>query len=275
MFRFSRLAVFAATLFVSYSSAHGATPAFPTLSQSDFDSVIRELSANSLFNSATPASSLGALFGVEVGITGGFTNTPEINRLVNQQIPGTKADMFPHAGLLGAVTFPIDVTAEVLYVPQINAQGVQFNALGGALKWTPTDGVLVWPFNMSVRAFMTKTQMSFNQIVNNSSTGNTDVDTTVTYNGDVKGVQLLVSPKVIPVLEPYLGVGQYYATGNMSLSGTARIFVFSNSQSASSSPSSVGYFGGLDVRLLLLSFGVQVERAFDTNVYTGRLSLRF
>lgn len=274
MFRIARLAT-ASFVFALSFSAQAVTPTLPTLSQSDFDNVIRELSANSLFNSATPASSLGALFGVEVGVTGGITATPEINRLVNSQVPGTKADYFPHASLLAAVTFPIAVTAEVLYVPEVNAQGVQYNSYGGALKWTPTDGVLVWPLNMSIRGFMTKTKMSFAQVINNAGTGNTDVDATVTYDGDVKGIQLLLSPKVIPVLEPYVGVGQYSATGNMNVSGTGHIFGFTSSQNASSSPTTSAYLAGLDVRLLLLSFGVQYEHAFDTNVYTGRLSLRF
>lgn len=274
MFRYARASLFAFTLTFTLG-AHAQTPALPTLSQSEFDHVIRELAANSLFNSVTPASSLGALFGVEVGVTGGVTHTPEINRLVNTQVPNTKADYFPHASLLAAVTFPIAVTAEVLYVPQVSAQGVKYDSVGGALKWTPTDGVLVWPLNMSVRGFLTKTKVSFNQIINNASTSFQDVDTNVTYDGEVKGLQLLVSPKVIPVLEPYAGIGQYYASGNMNVSGSARLFNFNSAQSASSSPTTTAYLLGLDVRLLILSFGLQYERAFDTAVYTGRLSLRF
>jgi len=255
-------------------AAHAATPAFPTLNQTDFDNVIRELSANSLFNSVTPASSLGAMFGVEAGITAGLTSTPEINKLVNQQIPGTKADQFPHATLMAAVTFPIAVTAEVLYVPTVNASGVEYGNYGGALKWTPTDGSAI-PVNISIRGFLTHTKVSFNQIINNSSTGGQNVDTNVVYQGDVKGLQLLVSPKVIPVLEPYVGLGQYSATGNMDVSGTAQLFNFTTAQSASSSPTTTAYLAGLDIRLLLLSFGLQYEHAFDTNVYTGRMSFRF
>ncbi|MES2962362.1 MAG: DUF6588 family protein [Bdellovibrionota bacterium] len=274
MFRTARASFFALVFFFAIG-AHAQSPALPTLSQSDFNNVIRELAANSLFNSVTPASSLGALFGVEVGLTGGVTNTPEINRLVNTQIPNTKADYFPHASLLAAVTFPIAVTAEVLYVPQVSSQSVKYDAVGAALKWTPTDGLLVWPLNMSVRGFLTKTKVSFNQIINNASTANQDVNTTVTYDGEVKGLQLLVSPKVIPVLEPYAGIGQYYASGKMDVSGTAQLFNFSSAQSASSSPTTTAYLLGLDVRLLVLAFGVQYERAFDTSVYTGRLSLRF
>lgn len=270
-----RTLLLAALVCASFSpSAHAAT-ALPTLSQSDFDNVIRELSANSLFNSVTPASSLGALFGVEVGVTAGVTNTPEINRLVNQQIPNTKADYFPHATLLGAVTFPIAVTAEVLYVPQITVEGAKYDSMGGALKWTPTDGLLVWPLNMSIRGFLTKTKYSFNQIVNNASTGNTNVDTNVSFDGEVKGLQLLVSPKVIPVFEPYVGIGRYTATGSMNVSGTADLFNFTTAQNASSAPTTTAYLVGLDVRLLLIAFGVQYERAFDTSVYTGRFSLRF
>lgn len=274
MFQLARITLLTLTLTFSLAS-RADTPALPTLSQSDFDNVIRELSANSLFNSVTPASSLGALFGIEAGMTFGVTNTPEINRLVNNQLPGTKADYFPHASLLAAVTFPIAVTAEVLYVPQVSAQGVKYDQYGAALKWTPTDGVLLLPLNLSVRGFMTKTKVQFNQIINNASTGNTNVDTQVTYEGDVKGIQLLASPKVIPILEPYVGIGQYYASGSLGVSGTADLFNFTTAQNASSSPSSTAMLVGLDVRLLLLSFGLQYEKAFETAAYTGRLSLRF
>lgn len=274
MFHFVKFSILGFILSLSMT-ARAQSVGFPQLSQSDFDHVIRELSANSLFNSATPASSLGALFGIEAGLTFGVTNTPEINRLVNNQIPNTKADYLPHASLMAAVTFPIAVTAEVLYIPQVSAQGAKYDQYGGALKWTPTDGLLIMPLNISIRGFMTKTKFTFNQVINNSSTGNTDVDTTVSYEGDVKGVQLLVSPKVIPVLEPYVGIGQYSATGNMNVSGSADLFVFTSAQNASSSPSTTALLAGLDVRLLLISFGLQAEKAFDTTSYTGRFSLRF
>ena len=264
----SPFAVLILALTLISNRAFCATPTLPVLSQTDFNNVIRELSANSLFNAVTPPSALGSIFGFELGVTGGLTSTPEINKLVNQQVPNTKADLFPNAALLASVSTPISLTAEALYIPQISAQGVKYDSYGGALKYTPTNDLIPLPLNIALRGFFTKTRIQYDQVIS-SATG------TVTYEGQVTGLQLMVSPKLIPIFEPYAGAGLLAATGKMSITGTSNLFNFTSSQTADSSPTSSDLFIGLDIRLLLIGIGLQYERAFGTDAYTGKVSFKF
>lgn len=248
--------------------ALGAT-AFPELSQQDFDNVIREFSASTNYHSATPASSMGSIFGVEFGVVAGGTNTPETDKLVGQASPGSGLSVVPHAGILAAITTPIAVTIEGVYLPSISQKDLKIQNYGIGVKWTPTDSLFLLPINLSLRGFMTKTEFSFEQQI---SGGNG----TVTYDGQVTGLQILASPKIIPMIEPYAGFGLLNGKGKLSVTGTAGdIFQFTNSQSAESSPASTQFLIGADIRLLLIGFGVEYSRAFNTDSYTGKFSLKF
>lgn len=248
--------------------AKAAAISFPSLSQDSFDKAIREFTANSYLHSVTPASSMGSIFGFEVGLIAGITKTPEIDALV-QANSGTSVSMLPHAGLLGALTIPFGITAEVVLVPKTDMGDLKYQQFAGALKWTATDSVLsMLPLNLAVRGFLSQTQLSYTQTISS-------VDSTVTIDDQVMGLQLLASPKLIPIIEPYIGVGMLSGKGKMDVSGTSTLFNFTTAQSAESSPSSSQLFMGIEARLLLLTFGVEYSRAFETDSYTGKFSLKF
>jgi hypothetical protein len=256
-------------------SAQAATPQFSNLSQDDFDDIVRELSANGMFHSVTPASSMASIIGLEVGVIGGITKTPDIDRLVKRAGGSDGLDKFPHAGLLGVISTPFAFTGEVVLIPKLAAQGVDFSTAGAAVKWVPTDRALpLFPLNVAIRAFYTQTTVSYSQTVtdvNTSSTSYSDID----FTGKVMGAQILVSPKLIPILEPYVGLGALKADGRMNISGSNSFFNFTTSQSAKSSPSTTQLLAGLDVRLILLGFGVEYSRAFETETFTGKFSFKF
>lgn len=254
--------------------ASAASPQFANISQDDFDNIVRELSANGMFHSVTPASSMGSILGLEVGVVGGITKTPEIDRLV-RNAGGSGMDKFPHAGLLGVISTPLGFTGEVVFVPKIAGSGVDYSSAGAAVKWVPTDKALpLFPLNVAVRAFYTQSTVSYAQTV-------TDVDSGTTANSDVDftsktmGAQLLVSPKLIPILEPYVGVGTVKSDGRMNISGSSSFFNFTSNQSAKSSPTSTQLLAGLDVRLLLLGFGFEYSKVFKTETMTAKVSLKF
>jgi len=247
------------------------TPAFTNLSRSDFEAIGKELSANATLHTVMPASSLGSVFGFEVGLIAGADSTPEIERLVKAAQPSSEVSLIPHTGLVGAVSVPFGITGEVSLIPEVKVQGVKYNQFAAALKWNLSDGLLsVLPINLAVRGFLSKSELNFNQTVGGNSTS-------INYEGRVAGAQLLVSPKFLPVIEPYAGVGYLSAEGDMKLSGTTTsgVFAFTAAQSAETKPSSSQLLLGANVRLLLLVFGAEYSRAFETNSYTGKISFRF
>ncbi len=277
MSRWMRAAFVSAGLTVVCGPAALAAPAFTNLSQQDFEGIAKDLSANSSLHTVMGAGGLGSIFGFEIGLAAGVASTKEIERLVKEASPSTDIPILPHAGLVAAVTVPFGLTGEFAFVPEITASGAKYSAFAGAVKWALSDDFLpMIPFNLALRGFMAKSEFSFAQTINNASTGNVPTDVNVKYEGGVMGLQLLASPK-LPVFEPYAGVGYLSAEGDLGVTGsaTATFFDFTTAQSATSKPTSAQLLLGVNVRLLLMSFGVEYANAFGTDTVTGKLALRF
>ncbi|MCM2281006.1 MAG: hypothetical protein NDI61_04080 [Bdellovibrionaceae bacterium] len=275
--RWIHIGVLVATGCIAMSGGRAAAaPAFTNLSQTDFDAIGKELSANTSLHNVMGASSLGSIFGFEIGVVAGVASTKEIERLVQEASPTTEVPFIPHAGLVGAVTVPFGITAELAIVPEITAEGAKYSSFAGAVKWALSDELIpVIPFNLAVRGFMANSEFKFSQTINNASTGDLPVNVNVAYDGNVTGLQLLASPK-LPVFEPYIGVGYLSAKGDLSVTGHASASFFdSTAQSATTKPTSSQFLAGVNVSLLLLKLGAEYSTAFGTSTYTAKLSVGF
>ncbi len=276
-FLFRTLTAAAAVLALSTSAFAADGPGFNNLNQDDFNKVIRELSANSSYHSVTGAGTLGSIFGFEFGLVGGLTNTPDINAYSKQVDASADVGRLPHAALLVAASVPFGFTGELMLFPEMTFSGVKYQQFGGSVKWTATD-LLVLPFNLAVRAFVTGNKMSFEQTVSNLSTGGIPTRMTVEQENSQFGLQLLASPN-LPFVEPYVGIGTVHATGKLNVTGTATgtIFdpTFTTAQSAESSPTSTQLLLGVNANLLILNLGLEYSRAFSTDSYNFKLGFRF
>lgn len=277
-----RSRLFAFMIAIAYQwQVHAASqPKFDNISVEDFDKIVKEFSANSMYTSVSPASSLGRLFGFELGVLGGLTSTPDINSIVQRTDPSINVSSLPHAALLGALTVPFGLTAEVVALPEVKFSSGSYQQFGAALKWTATDHVLTaLPFSLAAKVYYTSTTLSFAQTINNSSTGNVPVDVNVKFNDTVTGMQIFSSAKLF-FIEPYLGLGYASATGKADITGSTSATFFgssfpANSQSATSSPKSSQIVLGTNLQFLVFVLGAEYVRAFGTNTYNGKLSLRF
>lgn len=262
------VATFAAAIAViaSTPAAHAAGPGFTNLSQSDFDKAIKELSANSSYHSVTGAGTLGTVFGFELAVVGGLTNTPDINALSKQVDASADVGRLPHAALLLGASVPLGFTGELLYFPEMTFSTVKYSQFGASLKWTATEA-LVLPFNLAVRGFITSNKMSFDQTQSGSNI-------TVTEENSQTGIQLLASP-AFPMVEPYVGVGLVNAKGKMSVTGSSTIFAFTSARSAESAPTTTQFLAGINLNLLILNLGLEYSSAFGTSSYNAKLGFRF
>ena len=261
-----------AVLLVS-TQANASTPQFSGLSQSDVDSINREFGANSSWHSVTTPSSLGSVFGFELGVVGGLTTTPDINTLANRAQAGTDVSQLPHGGLLGGFGIPGGLTFEALFIPKINTSGVDFQQYGAAVKWTLTDQVIPAPVNIALRGFISKSQLSYTQNVTDAQSGQS-VPSQVTQSGQMLGLQALLSPKFIPVLEPYIGFGILSGKGSLSADVTNNSLLASG-VSGDTNGSSTQLLAGLEVKLLVIAIGAEYERAYEKNSYTAKFSFKF
>ncbi len=258
--------VAAIAVIASAPTAEAAGPGFTNLTQADFDNAIRELSANSSYHSVTGAGTLGTIFGFEIALVGGLTNTPEINALSKRVDASADVGRLPHAALLLGASVPLGFTGELLFFPEMTFSTVKYSQFGASLKWTATEA-LVLPFNLAVRGFITSNKMSFDQQLSGSNH-------TVTQENSQTGIQLLASPS-LPMVEPYIGVGLIKANGKMNVTGASTIFAFTTSQSAESSPTATQLLLGVNVNLLLVNLGLEYSSAFGTSSYNAKLGFRF
>lgn len=256
--------IVSAMALVFWSSTARSDAALPTLNQADFDAAIRELSSNASFRTLTGASSLGSLFGFEIGVIGGVTSTPEIDRLSKSVSSSNEFPRAAHASLVGALSIPMGLTAEVMLLPKVNVAGLEYQQTGLGLKWS--TGALL-PVNLAVRGFYSQSELSFSQTAGG-------IVGTVKQENRQTGLQLLVSP-MLPLIEPYAGLGFVSARGTMSLAGTGSLFNFTTSQSAESSPTTTQVLVGMNANLIGLKLGAEYARMFGTDNITVKLGFGF
>ena len=253
---------------------------FDSLNSSDVDTIVKELGSSFSHTTLSTAGSLGTLFGIEAGIVGGVLKSDGIESLVNSASGGSqKVGAIPFGALVAGVSLPLGLGAEASFIPNQSAFGdFEFNKVGLAAKWTLTDAFIPLPFDLSVRAHHTVAKFSFDQTINNSSTGNTDVAATVDYNANVSGLQILVGRSLL-LVSPYLGFGYVRVDGHLEViaSGAATIFdpSLTASQKVESTESGIEYFAGVQLNLLLIRAAIEVGKILDNEKVALKLSLKF
>jgi hypothetical protein len=250
------------------------SPKFNNLSSDDFNNIMKDFSALSSYSSVSGASGRGSLFGFEVGVIGGVTSTPNVNSVAKNADSSLNIPQLPSAGVLAAISIPMGLSFELIFLPQTTVNNLNYQQMGGAVQYK----ILSLPIDLSVKAHYTKTQFNYSQIVNNSSTAFTNVNTTINFDDTLFGGDLMAGKDLI-FFEPYVGVGYETAKANLGVTGssTATIFApsYTSAQSASSTPSSARFLAGIEFKLLLIRLGAEYIRAYDTNRFNAKLSVGF
>lgn len=249
-------------------AARGTTIPLNSLDQGAFKKVIGNFSANFNHTSVSGAESLGTIFGFEVGFVGGTTRSPDLQSLALAADSSAQADRLPHGELLGVLTVPAGLTVEAGWLPKIGSRDFQYRTFSAALKWTPTDTLLDWPFNFAIKGHVTATNLKFNANVSGTST---DFD----YDNSILGLTALVS-KNLGIVEPYAGLGLLRAKGTLDASSSAVFDAgYTLANSASEKNSSGELLLGAEVKLILVKLGFEYARLFDASQYNAKLSFYF
>lgn len=240
---------------------------FPTLTKQELEKSSKEFLTNFTHTSVSGASSLGSIWGFEVGILGGITDAPETGKLIRKADPDSDIDSLPHAGLLGRVTVPFGLTFEASLIPKIKMDDAEFSQMSLAAQWN----FFSFPFiDLAAKAHYSKGSLEFNQTIDS------DADGQVNYDHNTFGIMAMASANAL-IVEPYAGLG--FVTGDSEMDFTASsgndLFDFTSERSASVEETSSHIVLGAEVSLLILNFGLEYSRMFDTSRYTGKLSLSF
>jgi hypothetical protein len=264
-----RLIVLLCFLTTPFIFAEG--PSFDDITNNDLDNISKEFSANFVHRAVSPASTLGDIFGFEVGIIAGVTDAPDIAAITQREDP-TNSDPFDkiaHAGLYGSVSVPFSLTAELVLLPEREIGDVTLSHTSFGLKWTFSDMLPIPLIDLALKGHFSTSEMSFSDTVDS-------VNTTVTLDNTTYGVSVLASANLL-VFEPFAGVGYITRETDLGATGSAQIFdtTFSASQSASVDGSSGQFFAGVQVNLLLMKIAAQYENVFGTSVTSAKLTIGF
>lgn len=246
----------------------GAVPVFTDISESDFESITKEMSANFTHSSVLGASKMGTIFGFQVGLIAAQTGTPNIDAIVKRNA-GSELPNLYNAGLMGAIGIPMGIAFEAVVIPKLTTSGASLSATSLALKYNINEVIPVLPVNLALRGFYSNANFEFEQTVS-------AVLVTVANKTNVTGIQLLLSP-MLPIVEPYVGIGLLNGSNELSVTGSNPIFApgYSAAQSETKSVASTQLLAGVDVNLLLLKVGVEVSQSFGASRTGLKLAMGF
>lgn len=248
-------------------------PALDDLSKDDLEKVSNEIAVN-FSHTAVAAPSTSGLWGVEVGLIAGTTASPKLKDLVDDAgEDGSDFKRLPHAGLMARAHFPLDLFVEMTFIPSVESSDLELSNRTFAVGWN-FGGFFNWPVDLAIGAQMSNSKLEFDQVLNNASTGNTDVDTTVKFDSKTTTFWLGAS-KTFAIVTPYVKLGVFKSESDVEVSGTGDIFDFSSNQKESVSSS--GGFGalGVNVNLLIVRLGLEASRAAEVGRVSGKLSFSF
>lgn len=260
---------------------YAAAPRLNEIDQTDLDNVTKELSANFVHTTVSDAASLGDIWGIELGIVGGITQTPKLEALVKEVDPNTKVSYLPHGGLMGIIGVPFGLSGEFTFIPKKTFSDVTVENKSMAIKWSFGEFVLPNPIlDMALRVHYSKSDLSYKQTINNSTTSNQNVESTVKFDSKTWGANLSFSADLIFV-SPFAGFGFVKSDSDVEVVAQTGATIFSqtlnlsNTQKATSSNSSAHLFAGVQFNLFLLHLSAEISRVFSTTSYTGKLSFYF
>lgn len=255
------------------SIAIAADPQIDDISKSDLEKVSNEISVN-FAHTAVAAPETEGLWGIEVGLIGGVTGTPKLKDvIVDSGGDGKDYKRVPHGGLMVRAHFPLEFFAELSVLPTVKAAGFETSSRGFAIGWN-AGSHFSWPLDVSIAGQFSSSNLEFEQVLNNASTGNTDVNSKVKFDSTSTIWWIGVSKNFFFVT-PYAKLGLYNSDSDVEVNGTGDIFAFSSNQKESVSTSGAYTALGVNLQLLLMRFGLEVSSTAGVNRVSGKLSLAF
>lgn len=254
-------------LFVSLLSlsAFAEGPQFDNLSKDDVEDVSREFGAN-FSHTAVAAPETPGLWGVEVGIIGGVTDSPEFKDTVEKSGgDGKDFESIYHGGAMARVHFPFELFAEMTYLPEIKVEDVKADNTSFAVGWN-FGRFFNLPLDIAIGANRANGNVSFKQEVGGVP-ANVELETTST------AYWLGVSKRFFGILTPYAKIGSSQIEGE--LNSTASILGYTSAEKEDVSLSGAYYAAGLNVELLFIRLGAEFSQTQDVQKLTGKLSFSF
>lgn len=255
----------ALSLLVSFS-AYSATIQLDNLSKDDVKDVSREFGGN-FAHTAVAAPETDGLWGVEVGLVGGRTKSPNFSDVIDAS-GGNGSDFknIYHAGLMARAHFPLDLFVEATLLPEQEFSDVKIKSQTFGIGWN-FGSYFSLPVDVAVGIDRGNGELSFHQAAAGAvPEANVDFKTKTT-------VYWIGVSKSFWIVTPYLKVGTSKIEGDLSADASILGYTSSTKENVSLSGSFLA--GGLNFQLLFLKLGVEASQVQDARRLSGKLSFDF
>jgi hypothetical protein len=246
------------------------------ISKSDLEKVSNEIGAN-FSHTAVAAPETNGLWGVEVGVIGGTTRSKHLEKVINNNGgDGKDFKNLPHGGLMLRAHFPLELFVEATMIPTIKASDAELKSSSLGLGWN-AGGYFGLPLDVAIGFNASSSEFSYDQVINNNSTGNTDVNSNITFKNKTQTLWIGVSKEFLGMLTPYAKIGTFKSESDIDVdaAGGGTIFAFSSSQKENVETSGSYMAAGLNFQLALFKIGAEMAKTNKVSSLTGKLSLDF
>lgn len=241
-----------------------ADVALDNINQDDVDEVTKEFAAN-FSHTTVSAPETEGLWGVEIGIAGGKTKSPEFKDVVEDSgEDGSDFESLYHAGIVARAHFPLDFFAELSLLPEreISDVTIKNTSIGGG--WN-AGGFFGWPVDVAIGFGASSSTISFTQ---DSPVPNTKIELDTKSRLFYVGVS-----KKFLFFTPYLKIGK--ASHDSELSANAAIGSDNSTKSFDADESGSYFALGANLQFLIMRFGVEVSKVLGVSSATAKLSVAF
>lgn len=267
---------FAVMLALAALPAFSASIELPdSLTSQQIEDVSTEFASN-FSHTVVAAPETEGLWGVEVGLVGGKSKSPELADLVDDAgEDGSDFESLYHAGAFARAHFPFDLFVELSVLPERDISEVTIKNTTFGLGWNAGE-FFTLPLDIAIGVNFSSSKISYEQEINNASTGNIPVNSEIDFDAKTRVAYLGFSKNFLFVT-PYfkIGTAKMEADVDVAASGTNGTIFASGDQSESVSNSGGYYALGVNLQLLLLRFGIEASKTIDVGRVSGKLSLAF
>lgn len=234
--------------------------------QDDFNDVSKDLGAGFSFTTNSGGSSLGSLWGVELGLVLGVTEASNIERIAKEN-SGDDENLgyIPSGGLVAGVALPFGIGFEANLIPEVEISDVSISNYALAARWEITDMIPLAgsfsPLKLALRASYGDSNFEYS-----ADAERANIDISNTEIAAIAGFNLFVA-------EPYVSFS--HVRTSTDLNAESRGLAKPVEVALDSNITATKFTAGMLFKLTFLRLGLEYAN-FDTGVdrYTAKLSFK-
>lgn len=259
----------ALSLVLAAPAAYSQSIQITDLTKDDVEDVSVEFGGN-FAHTAVAAPETDGGWGIEVGVVGGKTKSPNFSDVVDASGgDGSDFTSVYHAGAMARVHLPFDIFAEATMLPEQDFDDVKIKSQSFSVGWN-AGGFFNLPVDVAIGFDYGTGEVNFHQ---DADIPNNVPDTDVTLETKTNVYWVGVS-KSFWLITPYAKVGQARIEGE--LSADADILGYKlGATNEKVTMSGTFLAAGLNFQLLFIKLGAEVSQIQDARRFSGKLSFDF